>query len=107
MAPEQFKIRQRIGCKADIWSVGIIFYTLLKQGKHPFLNKFLDKEDTITQMRREILFMAETLKDRAFLLFTQMTEHNPKWRISAAKALKNVWLNDYAQKDRVDGRMLG
>lgn len=35
MAPEV--IRQRYGPKADVWSCGIVAYTILNDGKHPFL----------------------------------------------------------------------
>lgn len=35
MAPEV--IKQRYGPKADVWSCGIVAYTLLNGGKHPFL----------------------------------------------------------------------
>jgi len=35
MAPEV--IKQRYGAKADVWSCGVVAYTLLHGGKHPFL----------------------------------------------------------------------
>ncbi len=35
MAPEV--IRQRYGPKADVWSCGIVAYTILNEGKHPFM----------------------------------------------------------------------
>ena len=34
MAPEV--IRKRYGPKADVWSIGIVAYMLLNNGKHPF-----------------------------------------------------------------------
>jgi serine/threonine protein kinase len=35
MAPEV--IRQRYGPKADVWSCGIVAYTIMNDGKHPFM----------------------------------------------------------------------
>ncbi len=91
MAPEQIE-KKLYHFSVDIWSIGILMYMLLNNGKHPFYIKGDKKEDFIKKIKygklnfiNKISFMAKNLNHK-------LCEPNPSWRYSANLAIKHPWI---------------
>lgn len=89
MAPEA--VRGRYGPPADVWSCGIVAYTILNGGKYPFVGT------SVRELERKILQgsinyrgwnFSEESKD--FVQSTAMV--NTGFRLTAATALKHSWV---------------
>lgn len=92
IAPEVFK--NNYNEKADVWSCGIILYTMLC-GKPPFLgNKEEDIKNKIlhTKLRFQPKDFGKVSPD-AIALVKQLLAYDPQTRISAAEALESNWLS--------------
>lgn len=89
MAPEVLK--KRYGPKADVWSCGIVAYTLLNNGKNPFLgNSAEEMESKIIQ--GSINYRGWTHSDDAKDFVQETAMVNVGFRLSAAAALKHPWV---------------
>lgn len=91
IAPEVFK--NNYNEKADIWSCGIILYTMLC-GHPPFCGS---KEDDIKNkiLNSKLQFLPKDftrVSALAINLVKKLLEYNPDTRLSAAEALENEWL---------------
>ena len=94
MAPEQ--ISNKIYSKSvDIWSVGIILYMLLNNGKNPFYNKGEPREKIIQKIRnKKVEFddknfpISEMGKD----FIKKLLKKNSSSRYTARPALNHPWI---------------
>ena len=91
MAPEQ--IEKKLYCySVDIWSIGILMYMLLNNGKHPFYHKDDKKEDFIKKIKLAKLNFINKISYMAKHLIHKLCEPNPSWRYSANLAIKHPWI---------------
>ena len=97
IAPEVFK--NNYNEKADIWSCGIILYTMLC-GHPPFMG---NKEDTIKNkiLNGKLCFPEKEFKNVSndvIMYIKQLLEYDPEKRLSAGQALENHWLQTMSEK---------
>ena len=91
MAPEQIE-KKLYTYSVDIWSIGILMYMLLNNGKHPFYQKNDKKEDFIQKIKKGKLYFLNKLSFMAKHLNKKLCEINPSWRYSANLAIKHPWI---------------
>ena len=91
MAPEQIE-KKLYHYSVDIWSIGILMYMLLNNGKHPFYHKDDKKEDFIKKIKSGKLNFVNKLSFMAKHLNNKLCEPNPSWRYSASLAIKHPWI---------------
>ncbi len=65
---------------------------LLKQGKHPYLDASMRRDEIIKAMQEDILFLEDDLDDEPSSLFRKMTEMDSKERYTAEECLKHPWI---------------
>jgi calcium-dependent protein kinase len=100
MAPEV--INKDYDTKADIWSLGVIMYVLLC-GSPPFDGP----DDKSIQNKVKIgkfSFDKDNWKDispEAKILISKMLTLDPKKRISAKEAVKDIWIKKYAKNTHI------
>mmetsp|Transcript_8074 Transcript_8074/g.20252 ORF Transcript_8074/g.20252 Transcript_8074/m.20252 type:complete len:521 (+) Transcript_8074:274-1836(+) len=95
MAPEV--IRGKYGPKADVWSIGVVAYTLLMVGKHPIEGKNEDEfERKILQGSVDYRNWQYSKDAKDFCQETMMV--NAGFRLSASSALIHPWMN-FGKKD--------
>ena len=91
MAPEQIE-KKLYTYSVDIWSIGILMYMLLNNGKHPFYHKDDKKADFIKKIKTAKLNFLNKLSYMAKNLNYKLCEPNPSWRYSASLAIKHPWI---------------
>ena len=91
MAPEQIE-KKLYTYSVDIWSIGILMYMLLNNGKHPFYHKDDKKADFIKKIKTAKLNFLNKLSFMAKNLNYKLCEPNPSWRYSASLAIKHPWI---------------
>ena len=91
MAPEQIE-KKLYHFSVDIWSIGILMYMLLNNGKHPFYQKGDQKQDFIKKIKTGKLNFINKLSYMAKNLNYKLCEPNPSWRYSANLAIKHPWI---------------
>ena len=91
MAPEQIE-KKLYTYSVDIWSIGILMYMLLNNGKHPFYHKDDKKADFIKKIKAAKLNFLNKLSFMAKNLNYKLCEPNPSWRYSASLAIKHPWI---------------
>ena len=91
MAPEQIE-KKLYHYSVDIWSIGILMFMLLNNGKHPFYQKNDKKEDFIKKIKIGKLNFINKLSFMAKNLNQKLCEVNPSWRYSANLAIKHPWI---------------
>ena len=91
MAPEQIE-KKLYHFSVDIWSIGILMFMLLNNGKHPFYQKNDKKEDFIKKIKIGKLNFINKLSFMAKHLNQKLCEVNPSWRYSAHLANKHPWI---------------
>jgi len=91
MAPEQIE-KKLYYYSVDIWSIGILMYMLLNNGKHPFYHKDDKKSDFIQKIKLAKLHFINKLSYMAKHLMHKLCEPNPSWRYSANLAVKHPWI---------------
>ena len=91
MAPEQIE-KKLYHFSVDIWSIGILMFMLLNNGKHPFYQKNDKKEDFIKKIKIGKLNFINKLSFMAKHLNQKLCEVNPSWRYSARLANKHPWI---------------
>ena len=91
MAPEQIE-KKLYHFSVDIWSIGILMYMLLNNGKHPFFKKNDKKSDFIKKLKSGKLYFINKISFMAKNLFFKLCEPNPSWRYSANLAMKHPWI---------------
>lgn len=98
MAPEMISRAKYHGHSIDIWSLGVILYTLL-YGEMPF------EEETDDETKTKILFEEPKYVDPsvpapAQLLVQRMLSKDPKDRPSLSQILENPYLEEFACTQR-------
>jgi serine/threonine protein kinase len=91
MAPEQIE-KKLYHYSVDIWSIGILMFMLLNNGKHPFYQKNDKKADFIKKIKVGKLNFINKLSFMAKHLNQKLCEVNPSWRYSAQLANKHPWI---------------
>ena len=98
MAPEQIE-KKLYYYSVDMWSIGILMYMLLNNGKHPFYKKGDEKEDYIEQIKIGKINFINKVSYMAKNLIYKLLEPNPSWRYSANLAIKHPWITRNAKDD--------
>ena len=91
MAPEQIE-KKFYYYSVDIWSIGILMFMLLNNGKHPFYQKGDKIEDLIKKIKNGKLQFVNKVSYMAKNLMNKLCEPNPSWRYSADLAIKHPWI---------------
>ena len=98
MAPEQIQ-KKLYYYSIDIWSIGILMFMLLNNGKHPFYLKGDTKEDFIQKIKERKINFINKVSYMAKNLIYKLCEPNPSWRYSASHAIKHPWITRNAKDD--------
>lgn len=98
MAPEQ--IEKKLYSKTvDIWSIGVIMFMLLNQGKHPFYIKGDKKQGYVQKLKNAKVTLFNKCSPMAELLLRKLLEPNPSWRYTADRAIKHPWITRKVDDD--------
>ena len=91
MAPEQIE-KKLYFISVDIWSIGILMFMLLNNGKHPFYVKGIDKKDFIKKIQSCKINFYNKISPMAKHLIFKLLDPNPSWRYNASQAIKHPWI---------------
>ena len=91
MAPEQIE-KKLYFISVDIWSIGILMFMLLNNGKHPFYVKGETRKDFTKKIQNCKINFYNKISPMANHLLFKLLEPNPSWRYNAAQALKHPWI---------------
>ena len=91
MAPEQIE-KKLYFISVDIWSIGILMFMLLNQGKHPFYVKGESKKDFNKKIKNCKINFYNKVSPMAKHLIFKLLEPNPSWRYNASQAYKHPWI---------------
>ena len=91
MAPEQIE-KKLYFISVDIWSIGILMFMLLNNGKHPFYVKGESIKDFNKKIQNCKIHFYNKISPMAQHLLFKLLEPNPSWRYNAAQALKHPWI---------------
>jgi len=91
MAPEQIE-KKLYFISVDIWSIGILMFMLLNNGKHPFYVKGEKRKDFDKKIKNCKINFYNKISPMAKHLLLKLLEPNPSWRYNASQALKHPWI---------------
>ena len=91
MSPEQIE-NKFYSQTVDIWSIGIILYMLLNNGKHPFYIEGENENEYCEKIKKCNLNYHNHLSYMAKNLIHKLLEPNPSWRYTSDKALRHPWI---------------
>ena len=91
MAPEQIE-KKLYFISVDIWSIGILMFILLNNGKHPFYIKGDNKKDFVKKIMEGKINFYNKVSPMAKHLIMKLLEPNASWRYNAAQAIKHPWI---------------
>ena len=91
MAPEQIE-KKLYFISVDIWSIGILMFMLLNNGKHPFYTKGMDRTDFNQKIKTCKINFYNKISPMAKHLIFKLLEPNPSWRYNASQAIKHPWI---------------
>ena len=91
MAPEQIE-KKLYFISVDIWSIGILMFMLLNNGKHPFYVKGINRNDFNKKIRNCKIHFYNKISPMAKHLILKLLEPNPSWRYNASQAIKHPWI---------------
>ena len=92
IAPEILKGVEYDGKKADIWSAGVMLYSLL-YGNVPFNGNDLT-ELTESILNSKIVF-GDEISEEGQSILSKMLKREPEKRLSAGQLLQHKWFRDY------------
>ena len=88
MAPEIFRVADGYDSKADIWSLGVVFYEILA-GEPPFTAR---RREEIPQAQLNLKPLPAHLSAHCQNLLARMLEHNPSKRISFEELFEHPFI---------------
>ena len=91
MAPEQIE-KKLYFISVDIWSIGILMFMLLNNGKHPFYMKGESKKEFNKKIENCKINFYNKISPMAKHLIFKLLEPNPSWRYNAVQAYKHPWI---------------
>jgi serine/threonine protein kinase len=91
MAPEQIE-KKLYFISVDIWSIGILMFMLLNNGKHPFYIKGDNRKDYDKKIKSCQIKFYNKVSPMAKHLILKLLEPNPSWRYTGAQAIKHPWI---------------
>ena len=91
MAPEQIE-KKLYFISVDIWSIGILMFILLNNGKHPFYIKGDNKKDFVKKIMEGKINFYNKVSPMAKHLILKLLEPNASWRYTGAQAIKHPWI---------------
>ena len=91
MAPEQIE-KKLYFISVDIWSIGILMFMLLNNGKHPFYVKGETRKEFNKKIENCKIIFYNKVSPMAKHLIFKLLEPNPSWRYNAAQAYKHPWI---------------
>ena len=91
MAPEQIE-KKLYFISVDIWSIGILMFILLNNGKHPFYIKGDNKKDFVKKIMEGKINFYNKVSPMAKHLILKLLEPNPSWRYTGAQAINHPWI---------------
>ena len=91
MAPEQIE-KKLYFISVDIWSIGILMFILLNNGKHPFYIKGDNKKDFVKKIMEGKINFYNKVSPMAKHLVLKLLEPNASWRYTASQAIKHPWI---------------
>lgn len=89
--PEKLKGENYNPEKSDVWSLGIVFYTLL----HGFLPYNSEDLSSLVEIEKKIIHYDENLSSESIDLIKKMLEVNSEKRINFKGILANSYLSNY------------
>ena len=92
MAPEQIE-KKLYFISVDIWSIGILMFMLLNNGKHPFYVKGIERKDFDKKIQSCKINFYNKISPMAKHLIFKLLEPNPSWRYNASQAIKHPWIS--------------
>ena len=95
-APEILRNKPYVGSKADVWSCGVIFYTMLT-GTLPFVDENI--KNLIAKIITAQYTIPKEVPDDAKALLKNMLNIDPQSRINAIDALKDPYFYGLSQND--------
>ena len=91
MAPEQIE-KKLYFISVDIWSIGILMFMLLNNGKHPFYIKGDNRKDYDKKIKTGEIKFYNKVSPMAKHLILKLLEPNPSWRYNGSQAIKHPWI---------------
>ena len=98
MAPEQIE-KKLYFISVDIWSIGILMFILLNNGKHPFYKKGDNKTEYAKKIMEGKINFYNKVSPMAKYLLLKLLEPNPSWRYNASQAIKHPWITRNVDDD--------
>ena len=91
MAPELIE-KKLYFISVDIWSIGVLMFVLLNNGKHPFYVKGERKKDYIKKIKEGKIKFFNKVSPMAKHLILKLLDPNPSWRYTGLQAIKHPWI---------------
>ena len=91
MAPELIE-KKLYFLSIDMWSIGVLMFILLNNGKHPFYVKGDNSNQISQKIKNGKIEFYENISPMAKHLVKKLLEPNPSWRYTASQAIKHPWI---------------
>ena len=91
MAPELIE-KKLYFLSIDMWSIGVLMFILLNNGKHPFYVKGDNLKQISQKIKNGKIEFYDNISPMAKHLVKKLLEPNPSWRYTASQAIKHPWI---------------
>ena len=91
MAPELIE-KKLYSNSVDIWSIGILMFILLNDGKHPFYIIGDNRSEVAKKIKLGKIKFYKKISPMAKHLMMKLLEPIPSWRYTASQAIKHPWI---------------